>query len=101
MQNLLTFINRDLIILIPTLMVIGFLIKQANFINPNLIPLLLGFFGISLSAIFYFYQTPIFIFSQIFYGLFFSFTQGAISAGMAVYFHQLVKQAKNYYNKEK
>lgn len=96
MESLLTFVNPDLIILIPTLMTIGFLIKKSQHISSNLIPLILGIFGILFSLMFYFSETQIYIWSQVAYGIFFSFTQGAISAGMAVYFHQLVKQAKTY-----
>lgn len=94
------FINQDLIILIPSLMIIGFLIKKSELVFDNFIPLYLGAFGIILSLIFYFCQNFVFDFTNLLYGIFFSITQGSISAGMAVYFYQILKQSKNYY-KEK
>lgn len=82
------YINPELLVLIPMLLVLGKLIKSTDFIDDRYIPAILGCVGILLSV---FYTLGI---NNSFglTGIFTAVTQGILCAGAAVYGHQLVKQ---------
>ena len=90
------YINPELLVLIPMLLVLGKLIKSTDFIDDRYIPAILGCVGILLSV---FYTLGI---NNSFglTGIFTAVTQGILCAGAAVYGHQLVKQAGKTDDKE-
>ena len=92
-QIIKEFIKPELFILIPVLYLIGVGIKKSTIKN-NLIPILLGFVGILLSAIYTFAMVEVHSLREILLTIFVSFTQGILVAGCSVYFDQIYKQLK-------
>ena len=92
-QIIKEFVKPELFILIPVLYLIGVGIKKSN-IKDNLIPILLGFVGILLSAIYTFAMVEVHSLREILLAIFVSFTQGILVAGCSVYSNQIYKQLK-------
>ena len=87
------FVKPELLILIPVLYLIGVGLKNSKF-KDNLIPIVLGIFGIILSTIYVFATGEISGSKDILMGIFISLTQGILVAGCSVYFNQIYKQLK-------
>ena len=81
------YIQPEMLILIPALMVIGKIFSDANMIKNKYIPMLLGICGIILSMIY-----TISICGLSLNGIFTSIVQGILCAGTAVYGNQIYKQ---------
>ena len=87
------FVKPELLILIPVLYLIGAGLKNSKF-KDNLIPIVLGIFGIILSMIYIFATCDISGSKDVLMGIFISLTQGILVAGCSVYFNQIYKQLK-------
>ena len=87
------FVKPELLILIPVLYLIGTGLKNSKF-KDNLIPIVLGIFGIILSMIYVFATSEISGSKDVLMGIFISLTQGILVAGCSVYFNQIYKQLK-------
>ena len=83
-----SYIQPELLVLVPTLYALGSIIKHTEKINDKYIPLMLTVIGIILSCI-YVLSTegvnPVSFFT--------SFVQGVLVAAGAVYSNQLIKQS--------
>lgn len=87
-EEILTLIKPEILVVIPVLIIIGMMLKKIQRISDWLIPVLLGAAGIIFSVL-------ILGFENSFSGLVImnGFLQGILSAGMAVYVHQLTIQS--------
>ncbi len=83
-----SYIKPELLVLIPFLVVIGLMLKQADFVRDNTIPLILGIIGVIVAVCYVAGDSTVFNAT----GWFTAITQGILCAGAAVYGHQLVKQ---------
>lgn len=93
MEQLMEYINPELLILIPVLYLVGMALKRTQTIEDTVIPLLLGIFGMLLAVI-YTLATGEFLNGQeVLRGIFVGVTQGILCAGASVYANQLIKQA--------
>ena len=88
-----SYIEQQLIIIVPVLYAVGALIKKSR-INDRLIPFILGVLGILLVSS---YRLSIDLptsVGEIFGVIFSSITQGLLCAAASVYVHNVVKQIK-------
>lgn len=81
------YIMPELLVIVPVLWVVGWIIKQAEFIKNKWIPALLGVVGVLL-AVCYVLGGQQFSVTALFTAI----TQGILCAGVAVYGNQIVKQ---------
>lgn len=88
-MNIMDYIAPELLLVVPVLWVFGKLLKEAAFVRDKYIPLILGGVGIVLSVC-YVAGSGAAVTAA---GIFTAVTQGILCAGVAVYGHQLVKQA--------
>lgn len=88
------FIKPELILLIPVLNFVGTWLKKCKCVPDTIIPLLLGLFGVILATIWVIATTTFVTYRDVFMAVFVAVTQGILSAGGSVYFHQIVKQAR-------
>lgn len=89
MADIYTYIKPELLVLIPTLYIIGLMIKNSELISNKYIPAIIGMCGIALAFI---YVTANEGFTGI--GIFTAIVQGVLCAGVATYADQLIKQNK-------
>lgn len=86
-DQLLGLVKPEILILIPVLIIIGATIKKTNIIRPWAIPISLGIIGIVVSILILGFESgfspPVILDGVL---------QGILSAGMAVYAHQLTIQ---------
>ena len=87
-MNIVDYIKPELLLIVPVLWVFGKLLKEAEFVKDNWIPIILGFTGILLAVCYVAGGTDPFGVT----GIFTAITQGILCAGVAVYGHQIVKQ---------
>lgn len=86
MEELMTYISPELVILIPVLYVVGMLLKKTENIPDRLIPLLLGFVGIFIASLY-----EIVIVGCGLEALYMGIIQGLLCAGCAVYAREVYK----------
>lgn len=84
----LDFIRPELLILVPLLYVVGMMLKQAEFVRDNYIPLILGGVGVLIAICYVCGDAAVFSTTAIATAL----TQGILCAGVAVYGNQVFKQ---------
>lgn len=94
MDQIINYINPELVILVPVLLLAGAGIKRTQAIADKWIPLLLGMAGVALSLIWVIangtYAGP----RDVLLAAFTAICQGILVAGAAVYTHQIGKQIK-------
>ena len=93
-MNFEEFIKPELLILIPSLYVVGLGLKKSRIRN-KYIPLLLGVISITLSAAWVVASSDISTLKDASYAIFVSITQGVLSAGASVYISQLQIQSQH------
>lgn len=93
MEALQTYIQPELLILIPVLYLIGVAIKNSK-ISDRWIPLLLGGVSVLLCGIWIFANCPVGNPAEVATAIFTALTQGVLIAGASVYANQIAKQAK-------
>lgn len=87
------YIKSELLVLVPVLYIIGLGLKKSKLTDKK-IPLVLGFAGIVLSAIWVIATSEISTVREAASALFTAVTQGVLAAGASVYVHQLSVQAR-------
>jgi len=92
MENLLSYVKPELIVVAIALYFIGVALKSSNVIKDTYIPLILGIMGVILSVIWVLATTQITGYQSVLMAIFIGITQGFIVAGLSVYVNQLVKQ---------
>lgn len=81
------YIQPELLILIPVLVVAGKIFSDSDMVKNKYIPMLLGGFGIALSIVY-----MISLYGLSLNGIFTGIVQGILCAGAAVYGNQIYKQ---------
>ena len=92
-MNFEKFIKPELLILIPSLYVMGMGLKKSK-LPDTLIPLILGVTSIVLSSAWVVATCDMSTSKNVANALFVSVTQGILCAGASVYFNQLYVQSK-------
>ena len=87
-EEILSFIQPEILILIPVLIILGLMLKKAEYIKDWTIPIILGVIGILFAILILGFENG-FIGQVILNGI----LQGILAAGMAVYVHQLTIQS--------
>lgn len=82
-----SYINAELLILVPVLYALGSVIKNSEKVKDNYIPLILTIVGIALSGLYVLATEGVTLLS-IFTGI----VQGVLVAAAAVYANQVIKQ---------
>ncbi|GFN34646.1 phage holin family protein [Tepidimicrobium xylanilyticum] len=77
--DILNYVNAEILVLIPVLIIVGQTLKQIPKMKNWIIPIVLAIFGIIIAAV---------IMEDVVGGV----IQGILAAGMAVYVHQLTIQ---------
>mgnify|MGYP001018329165 CR=1 FL=1 len=87
-EQILSFMLPEILIIIPVLIIIGMMLKKAEYIKDWTIPIILGVIGILFAIL-------ILGFKEGFTGpiILNGILQGILAAGMAVYVHQLTIQS--------
>lgn len=93
MMNFKEWIKPELFVLVPVLYLIGMGLKKSK-LPDACIPLVLGGISILLSAAWVLSTCNVSTLQEGAYALFVSVTQGILSAGASVYFHQIYTQSK-------
>ena len=92
-MNLQSYIQTDLLILIPVMYIIGAGLKKSR-VADKYIPLILGLISIIISALWVFATNDLESFKEILAAFFTAATQGVLTAGASVYVSQLYIQSK-------
>lgn len=87
-EEILSFIQPEILILIPVLIILGLMLKKAEYIKDWTIPIIIGVIGILFAVLILGFENG-FIGQVILNGI----LQGILAAGMAVYVHQLTIQS--------
>ena len=92
MEELMSYVKPELLIVAVVLYFLGMWLKQAAFIKDKLIPLVLGVAGIFVCGIWVFATSQFVTGQDVAMAIFASLTQGILVAGASTYVNQLVKQ---------
>lgn len=92
MNELMNFVKPELLVLVPVLLILGKMLKNSS-VTDKYIPASLGACGILLAVMWVMGRSPLGTYQDILNAVFAAVTQGIITAGLAVYGNQLVKQA--------
>lgn len=93
-QVIQNYIKPELLVVAIVLYFIGMGIKNTEKINDKYIPIILGVFGVIISAI-YIVATSIFNgYQSVLMAIFTAIVQGIMVAGLSVYANQLIKQTQ-------
>ena len=93
-QIIQNYVKPELLVVAVVLYFIGMALKNTEKINDKYIPVILGFLGIIISAI-YVVATSLFNgYQSVLMAIFTSIVQGILVAGLSVYANQIIKQSK-------
>ena len=92
MENIINFVKPELLVLVLVLWIVGKALKTSQ-IKDKHIPAILGACGIALAVVWVLATSPIGTYQEVLSATFTGVTQGIITAGLAVYGNQLLKQA--------
>jgi len=87
------YIKPELLILIPTLWLLGEIVKKTQ-VKKTLIPLIVGISGVCLAGLYIFSLLPSFNIRCVLSAMFASLTQGLLCAGGSVYAHEIAKNIR-------
>lgn len=92
MDQIMNFLKPELIVVAVALYFLGMAVKQAQTFKDKYIPLLLGFVGIIICALWVFATCDCKTSQDIAMAVFMSITQGILVAGLSTYVNQVIKQ---------
>lgn len=93
MEQILNYIQPELIVVAVVLYFVGMGLKQAQAVKDKYIPLILGGTGIILCAVWVLATCSLGSGQEIAMAVFTSIVQGILVAGLSTYVNQIVKQA--------
>ncbi len=93
MDQIINYVKPELVVLAIVLYFVGMGLKKTEKIADNYIPMILGFLGIVLCAIWVMATSTFGSTNDIFMGIFTALVQGILVAGLSVYVNQMIKQA--------
>lgn len=88
----MNFLKPELIVVAVALYFLGMAVKQTQTFKDKYIPLLLGFVGIIICALWVFATCDCETSQDIAMAVFMSITQGILVAGLSTYVNQVIKQ---------
>ena len=88
------YIKPELLVVAIVLYFVGMGIKNTELIKDKYIPIILGFLGIFVSAIYIIATSTINGYKEVLMVIFTSIIQGVLVAGASVYINQIIKQSK-------
>lgn len=94
MEQILSYVKPELIIVAIVLYFIGLGFKKAQYFPDKHIPAVLGLLGIVLCSLWVFASCPLSTYREVLMALFTSIVQGLLVAGFSVYVNQLIKQGR-------
>lgn len=92
MEQILSYVKPELLIVAVVLYFVGMWIKQTEYIKDKYIPLLLGIVGIVLAAVWVLATSVIVSGQDVALAVFTSIVQGVLLAGLSTYVNQVFKQ---------
>lgn len=93
MDQILSYVKPELLIVVVVLYFIGVMIKKSENISDKFIPMILGILGMLICGLYVFATSTISGSKEVAMALFTAITQGIIVAGLSNYVNQLIKQA--------
>lgn len=93
MEQILNYIQPELIVVAVVLYFVGMGLKQAQAVKDKYIPLILGGIGIILCAVWVLATCSLRSGQEIAMAVFTAIVQGILVAGLSTYVNQIVKQA--------
>ena len=93
MNEIMSYIKPELLILAPVLYLLGAGLKKAQAFADKYIPLALGAAGVLLAVVWVLATTDMTGYKDALQAVFVALTQGILAAGCSVYANQLVKQS--------
>ncbi|MEG0305919.1 MAG: phage holin family protein [Oscillospiraceae bacterium] len=94
MEQIISYIKPELLVLIFVLYLIGIAFKKATLVQDKHIPLLLGAVGIILATLWVLSTSSFENFQSLMLAFFTAIMQGILCAGASVYANQIIKQNK-------
>lgn len=92
MEQIISYIKPELIIVSVALYFIGIGLKQTQQISDKYIPIILGIIGIALCAIWVLATSSLISVQEIAMAIFTAVVQGILVAGLSTYVNQVIKQ---------
>lgn len=93
MEQVITYVKPELIVVAIALYFIGIGLKQAKAVKDKYIPFILGVAGIFLCALYVFATSPMSTMDDIAMAIFTAIIQGILVAGLSTYVNQIIKQS--------
>ena len=94
MEQIMNYVQPELIVVTVVLYFIGMGLKQAQALKDKYIPLILGGIGIALCAIWVLATCPLDSGQNIAMAIFTAIIQGILVAGLSTYVNQIIKQSQ-------
>ena len=94
MDQILSYVKPELLIVVVVLYFIGVMIKKSENISDKFIPMILGILGMLICGLYVFATSTISGSQEVAMALFTAITQGIIVAGLSTYVNQLIKQSR-------
>lgn len=92
MNDVLTYVKPELLVVAIVLYFVGMALKSSQVIKDKYIPLILGVSGIFISAVYVFGGVTVQTGQDVLMAVFTAVTQGILVAGLSTYVNQLIKQ---------
>ena len=93
MDQILSYVKPELLIVVAVLYFIGVMIKNSKKISDKFIPMILGILGVLICGLYVFATSTVSGSQEVAMALFTAITQGIIVAGLSTYVNQLIKQS--------
>lgn len=93
MDQILSYVKPELLVVVVVLYFIGVMIKKSENISDKFIPMILGILGVLICSLYVFATSTVSGSQEVAMALFTAITQGVIVAGLSNYVNQLIKQA--------
>ena len=93
MDQILSYVKPELLIVVVVLYFIGVMIKKSENISDKFIPMILGILGMLICGLYVFATSTVSSSQEVAMALFTAITQGIIVAGLSTYVNQLIKQS--------
>lgn len=93
MDQILSYVKPELLIVVVVLYFIGVMIKKSENISDKFIPMILGILGMLICGLYVFATSTVSGSQKVAMALFTAITQGIIVAGLSTYVNQLIKQS--------
>lgn len=93
MDQILSYVKPELLIVVVVLYFIGVMVKKSENISDKFIPMILGILGMLICGLYVFATSTVSGSQETAMALFTAITQGIIVAGLSNYVNQIIKQA--------